>query len=67
MLSDDECLAALCILTTGLKYIWETRLEKKVVHKYKMRADIEAKVSILRKTRHASVVTGMSVLIDMLN
>ena len=65
--ADDDCLAALCILTTGLKYIWETRLEKKVVHKFRMRAEIEAKVSILRKTRHASTATRIAELIDLLN
>ena len=34
------------------KYIWETRSEKKTVSLHKMRAEIEAKVSILRKTRY---------------
>ena len=68
--TDEESLAALCILTTGLKYIWETRLEKKVVHKYKMRAEIEAKVSILRKTRHSSTratATQIAELLEILN
>ena len=66
-LSEEESLAALCILTTGLKYIWEARLDKKVVHKYKMRAEIEAKVSILRKTRHSASSTQVDNLIEMLN
>ena len=51
-LTDEENLAALYILATGLKYIWEMRLAKNAVLKYKMRAEIEAMVSILRKTRH---------------
>ena len=67
MHTDEESLAALCILTTGLKYIWETRLEKKVVHKYKMRAEIEAKVSILRKTRHSATATQIAELLEILN
>ena len=41
-----------CLLATGLKYIWESRAEKKVVYLYKMRAKIEARVFILRKTRY---------------
>ena len=51
-LSEDKTLAALVILSTGLKYIWESRVNKKVVATFKMRAEIEARVSILRRTRH---------------
>ena len=65
-LSDEENLAALCILTTGLKYIWEARIEKKVVHKYKMRAEVEARVSILRKTRYVASAMLADDLIEML-
>ena len=50
-LSEDENLAVQCILITGLKYIWETRVAKKVLTLHRMRAEIEARVSILRKTR----------------
>jgi hypothetical protein len=42
-----DILAALCILSTGLKYIWEARFAKKVVMKYNMMA-------ILRTSRHNS-------------
>ena len=67
-LSDEENLAALCILTTGLKYIWEarTRTEKKLVHKYNMRAEIEARISILRKTRHEASAMLVDELVEML-
>ena len=54
VLPDVDNLAALCILSTGLKYIWEARLAKKVVMKYKMRAEIEARVTILRNSRFSS-------------
>ena len=50
-LSEDENLAVQCILITGLKYIWETRVAKKVLTLHRMRAEIEARVSVLRKTR----------------
>ena len=59
-------MAALCTLTTGLKYIWEARLAKKVVMKYKMRAEIEAKVTILRKTRFLSAALKIDEMIQML-
>ena len=41
-LSDVDQLASVCLLSTGLKYIWETRAEKKPTILYKMRAEIEA-------------------------
>ena len=66
-LSETESLATLCILITGLKYIWEVRLDKKVVHMYKMRAEIEVKVSILRKTRYSAAAIKIDELMNMLN
>ena len=46
-LPEGENLVVQSILITGMKYIWEA---KKVVIKYRMRSEIEAKVLILRKT-----------------
>ena len=51
-LGEEVQLAVVCLLATGLKYIWESRAEKKVISLYKMRAEIEARVFILRKTRY---------------
>ena len=51
-LGDEDQLAVVSLLACGLRYIWETRSEKKTVSLHKMRAEIEAKVSILRKTRY---------------
>ena len=53
-LDEQEQLAAVCLLATGLKYIWSTRVEKKAVILYKMRSEIEAKISVLRRTRYSS-------------
>ena len=64
LLPDVDNLAALCLLSTGLKYIWEARLAKKVVMKYKMRAEIEAKVSILR-SRHNAAAIKIEEMIEM--
>ena len=66
-LPEEENLAVQCILITGLKYIWEARLAKKVVTKYRMRAEIEARVSILRKTRFQSSAMLVADLINLLN
>ena len=60
-------LAALYILSTGLKFIWETRLEKKVVVKHMMRAEIEAKVSILRRTRFYRSADIINELLEILD
>ena len=61
-LNEKEELATICVLSTGLKYIWETRLLKKQISTFRMRAELEAKISILRKTRHkeaAELMHGM--------
>ena len=63
-LSEADCLATVCILSTGLKYIWEARVEKKAATVYKMRAEIEAKVSIVRKTRYSN--SGTKIM-EMMN
>ena len=52
MASQDEELAVICTLATGFKYIWETRAAKKTIETYKMRAEVEAKIIILRKSRY---------------
>ena len=67
ILPEEENLAVQCILTTGLKYIWEARLAKKVVTVFRMRAEIEARVSILRKTRFASSAQLVADLISIFN
>ena len=51
-LDEEEELAIMCMLASGLKYIWEARVEKKQVQTFKMRSEVEARVSILRRTRH---------------
>ena len=66
-LSEEETLAALYTLTTGLKYIWEARLAKKVVTKYKMRTEIEARVTLLRKSRYQVAGSRVAELLKILN
>ena len=47
-LEEKEELTIITMLACGLKYIWEARLEKKTVYLFKMRAEVEARVSVLR-------------------
>ena len=61
--SDHQELAVVSLLACGFKYIWETRLEKKRPQTYRMRAEAEARVSILRKTRYAE---SGNMIIEML-
>ena len=51
-LGEEDLLAVVCLLATGMKYIWETRAEKKTLTLFKMKAEIEARISILRRTRY---------------
>ena len=67
VLPEEENLAIQCILITGLRYIWETRLAKKVVTSFRMRAEIEAKVYILRKTRYQASAMIMAELLGILH
>ena len=63
-LDEKEELAIMCMLATVMKYIWETRVDKKQVQTFKMRSKVEARVSILRGTRHKE--SGSKVL-EMMN
>ena len=49
-LTEQQELALVTLLAGGLKYIWESRSDKKQVQLYKMRAEAEAWVS--RKTTY---------------
>ena len=53
-LEETDQLATLCLISTSLKYIWQARADKKVVTQYKMRAEVEALITILRKTRYSA-------------
>ena len=63
-LSMEDQLAVCVLLSTGLKYIWEARVSKKTVTNFRMRAEIEARVSILRRSRHnpSSLIIEQSLL-----
>ena len=66
VLPEEENLAVLCILSTGLRYIWEARVARKLVTMFRMRAEIEARVSILRKTRFQNSAQLITELIPVL-
>ena len=63
-LADDEVLAAVYLLAIGFRYIWEIR---KKISLHKMRSEIEAMISILRKTRHSGPASIMMEMSENLN
>ena len=62
---DKSRLAILITAAPGLKYIWERRIAKKQVCLFSMRAEIEAKISILRKTRHRETSVIMCEMLGL--
>ena len=62
-LEEVELLATLCLISSGLKYIWQARADKKVVSQFMMRAELEAFISILRKTRYGASADRMLEII----
>ena len=53
-LEEVDQLATLCLISTGLHYMWQARAEKKVLTQLKMSAELEAMITILRKTRYTA-------------
>ena len=62
-LNETDCLATLSIISTGLQHIWQARVDRRTVNPYKMRADLEASISILRKTRFRASADKMLEMI----
>ena len=63
-LSKEKELAVVTLFAIGMKFIWERRLEKKRVVLFNMRAELEARISLLRRTKYSSVAVLME---EMLN
>jgi hypothetical protein len=63
-LTEREELATMSTLASELKSIWEARVEKKEVRIYKMRSEVQARISILRRTRHKEAGNNM---LEMMN
>ena len=67
-LSQEDELAAVCMLATGLKHIWEARVSKKQITPFQVRAELEAKISLLRRTRYVGAGSKMQELLgDLVN
>ena len=63
-LSPSQELSVVCITAVGLMYVWETRVARKKVEAYKVRAELEAQITLLRETRYYE---AGNLINDMLN
>ena len=54
----------MCMLATGLKHIWEARVSKKQITPFQVRAELEAKISLLRRTRYVGAGSKMQELLE---
>ena len=68
-LSADETflLPTVAILAIGLEFIWENRKVRKTTSLYQMRAELEAAVSIRRRSRSKHVREAGDIMSNMLN
>ena len=60
-------LPTVSILAVGLEYIWEQRKLKKTTSTYSIRAELEAAVSLRRRSRSKKIREAGSVMENMIN
>ena len=63
-LPQDEELAVMYLLATSLKFIWDTRVSKKQVVLHQMRSELEARITILRKSKYRDAAMKMTELLE---
>ena len=62
-LTEVDELAAVYTLATGLLHIWEARVHRKQITPFLVRAELEAKISLLRRTRYSEAGTRMQEIL----
>ena len=68
-LSGDECflLPSVVLLATGLQFIWENRKQKLATTLFLMRAELEAAVTLRRKSSNRRIKEAASIMENMIN
>ena len=68
-LSGDECflLSSIVLLATGLQFIWENRKQKLATTLFLMRAELEAAVTLRRKSSNRRIKEAASIMENMIN
>ena len=63
---DKPKMFPLVWLLSNLFYmVWKLRYNKKTVNLFNIRAELEAKINILRKSRHSSCIDDLELLINL--
>ena len=57
---------SLTLLVTGLEFIWENRKQKKYTMKFHMRAELEAAVSLRRRSSSRSIRESANIMHNMI-
>ena len=63
-MAHEEELAAVYMLATGWKFIWEARVSKKQIVLHQMRSELEANIAILRKSKFREAAMMMQGLLN---
>ena len=68
-LKGDECflLPSVVLLASGLQYIWENRKQKVATPLFQMRAELEAAVTLRRKSSSKRIKESASIMENMIN
>ena len=64
---DPFLLPTVILISTGLQLIWMNRFDKKVTSVWSMRAELEARICLLRTTRRKRLVEAGNILENMVN
>ena len=62
-LDDANEFPVIWMVGNFLELVWSSRIEKRQVRLYTIRADLEARASLLRETRHS---TNLEIITEML-
>ena len=63
-LPQEDELAVVYLLALGLKFIWEARISRKQIVLHQMRSELEARINILRKSKHKETAIKMNELLQ---
>ena len=64
---DPFLLPTIVLIATGLQLIWNNRHEKKITTLWSMRSELEARISLLRRTRKKQLREAANILDNMVS
>ena len=63
---DPFLLPTMILIATGLQLIWKNRQLKKITSSWSLKSELEAKISLLRRTSKKKLVEAGDILENML-